>query len=556
MTATALADAVTHLPGLAPSAASLVALARAPTSSWESICIDPAAVLLVARASAKSSRTADRSVGSMLTRHSRLFDVAIRLMDEAPFVPWGNRAVAPVYHAALQYAQVAGFLAEQTRSCDAANAWAAGLVAPLGWFAVCAVSPDHATACLSDPRFNANSTATQRRHWGTDHSAIARRLNRRWRLPPWLSTVTGHLDLPADDAVALGADASIFRIVQLAVLLVQRDGNGLHLTAGDSMTEAAAALGISAGDWSEIEAAADRITAAIPTTSLWEAPSSSPLLRDLLTLAAANRRLSDAPAIHALECEVDHLHRALSEQRVGEDKRLRDQKLASLAEFAAGAGHEINNPLAVISGQAQYLLGEEADPSRQKLLQTIINQTHRIHQILNALMQFARPARPQKQLVDLPLLVRDVTAELTDLAEQRRVRLTCSLPDYPIASYADPRQLHLALECLVRNAIEAAPQEGWAGVRLEAPTPDRVELIVEDSGTGPTEAQQEHLFDPFYSGRQAGRGRGLGLPTAWRLAREHGGDVRFDDLPQGPTRFVLSLPRQPETAAVSGQRCA
>jgi len=67
-------------------------------------------------------------------------------------------------------------------------------------------------------------------------------------------------------------------------------------------------------------------------------------------------------------------------------------------------------------------------------------------------------------------------------------------------------------------------------------------MIVEDSGTGPTQAQREHLFDPFYSGRQAGRGRGLGLPTAWRLAREHGGDVRFDSVSGGPTRFILSLP--------------
>jgi nitrogen-specific signal transduction histidine kinase len=50
------------------------------------------------------------------------------------------------------------------------------------------------------------------------------------------------------------------------------------------------------------------------------------------------------------------------------------------------------------------------------------------------------------------------------------------------------------------------------------------------------------MFDPFFSGRQAGRGRGLGLPTAWRLIREHGGDVRFQEFPQGPTRFILTLP--------------
>jgi len=72
-----------------------------------------------------------------------------------------------------------------------------------------------------------------------------------------------------------------------------------------------------------------------------------------------------------------------------------------------------------------------------------------------------------------------------------------------------------------------------------------IELIVEDSGPGLGVLQREHMFDPFYSGREAGRGRGLGLSIAWRLARQLGGDVRFDEVPGGPTRFVLSLPRDP-----------
>jgi hypothetical protein len=57
------------------------------------------------------------------------------------------------------------------------------------------------------------------------------------------------------------------------------------------------------------------------------------------------------------------------------------------------------------------------------------------------------------------------------------------------------------------------------------------------------------MFDPFYSGRQAGRGRGLGLPTAWRLAREHGGHVYFAERADGPTRFALRLPRDHQGGA-------
>ena len=86
------------------------------------------------------------------------------------------------------------------------------------------------------------------------------------------------------------------------------------------------------------------------------------------------------------------------------------------------------------------------------------------------------------------------------------------------------------------------------------PAPDRLEWVVEDSGSGPSPTQREHLFDPFYSGRQAGRGRGLGLPTAWRLAQGHGGEVRFEASAEGPTRFVLSVPLEAGSNARARQR--
>src|SRR5262249_22612089 len=189
-------------------------------------------------------------------------------------------------------------------------------------------------------------------------------------------------------------------------------------------------------------------------------------------------------------------------------------------------------------------------------LQTIVGQATRIHQTLTDLMQFARPPAPKKQTLDAGGLIRAVAESLRDCAEQRKVRLVCPESAATLTLHADPAQAHTALRCLVRNAIEAAPQEGWAGVRVEV-NGDGVDLIVEDSGPGPAAADREHLFDPFYSGRKAGRGRGLGLSTAWRLAREHGGDVRYCEADDGgPTRFLLRLPRGPEprTAEAPAER--
>jgi signal transduction histidine kinase len=269
-----------------------------------------------------------------------------------------------------------------------------------------------------------------------------------------------------------------------------------------------------------------------------------PLLRDLLAATAENRRLSEAPIIHNLEADADHLHEALQRQYVTEDRRLRASKLNALAELAAGAGHEINNPLAVISGQAQYLLHHEPEPARHRALQTIIAQAHRIHLILSELMQFARPPRPQKQWIDAANVTDHVAGQLQELANERQVQVERFSPGQAVPVYADERQLETALRCLMRNGIEAAPPGGWVRVHLKMATAEQVEWIVEDSGPGPLPNHREHLFDPFYSGRQAGRGLGLGLPTAWRLATQHGGDVRFEQAPLGPTRFVMVIPQK------------
>src|SRR5205807_2370784 len=158
--------------------------------------------------------------------------------------------------------------------------------------------------------------------------------------------------------------------------------------------------------------------------------------------------------------------------------------------------HEINNPLAVISGQAQYLLAHEQDPPRRRALQTITGQAQRIHQILTDLMQFARPATPRRQALDAAGLMRDVAESLQGLANDRKVRLVCAEPPAPVAVHADPSQARTALACLLRNALEAAPAEGWAGVRVEVGGAGAVALIVEDNGNGPAPGDREHVFAP------------------------------------------------------------
>jgi two-component system NtrC family sensor kinase len=136
-----------------------------------------------------------------------------------------------------------------------------------------------------------------------------------------------------------------------------------------------------------------------------------------------------------------------------------------------------------------------------------------------------------------------VAKELLPTADDAGV--TIELPDASDAAkvWADAAQVRAVLIALGRNAIDAAGKGGRVWVRIE--TGDEwTHIVVEDSGPGPTAGMVPHLFDPFYSGRNAGRGRGLGLSVAWRLAKQNGGDVQFDRT-GGVTRFVLTLPAEP-----------
>jgi signal transduction histidine kinase len=482
-----------------------------------------------------------------------LLDGVVDHLAQSPrcFADWKQPNIQAIYRAALAYARLCHRLAENLNLCDPDEAWVCGLLAPLGWLAVATAAAPRAAACLADPELSRDGLQTQQRHWGLDAAALSRRLARRWCLPDWVTAVAGHLRLPLAIAQTFGADRALFLLTKLAVGLAREKGIDLGLVDAAAVPEAAAALGVSAARCAEL-AQVDERAQDIASLAAWESPDREPLLADLLRLGADNRRLRALPLHHRQDEDLDVLHSLLQEQVRGEAERLQGCKLEALAEFAAGAGHEINNPLAVISGQAQYLLGHQTDwfmpdggTAIGAALHKIIGQTKRIHTILRELMQFARPATPDFHWFDLPTLLGEVAASLRDLAQEKKVRIEVGGTPLQMRVYADGDQVRVALSCLLQNAIEAALPDGWARVAIVEPiTTGEIRIVVEDSGTGPDPAQRDCLFDPFYSGRSAGRGKGLGLPIAWRLMRQQGGDVRLAPQQRDePTRFFIHLPR-------------
>ena len=239
----------------------------------------------------------------------------------------------------------------------------------------------------------------------------------------------------------------------------------------------------------------------------------------------------------------------LAEVRANFGVEVRDAKLAALGEFAAGASHEINNPLAIIRGNAELMLKHETDAERQRQLRTIVLQTTRVHDLLQGTRQFARPPVPRRTVVDIAALVGGVLEHHQLDAARKDVALSVVPPPGVVYVSADCGQVTQAVSHVVKNAWEAAPPGGWVRVSV-VPAATEVTLWVDDNGPGPTGDAVPHLFDPFFCGRDAGRGRGLGLSIAWRLARQNGGEVDYAPLSGGPTRFRMTFPRHLESAGL------
>jgi hypothetical protein len=250
-------------------------------------------------------------------------------------------------------------------------------------------------------------------------------------------------------------------------------------------------------------------------------------------MARASKSASVPPDIRAKLARLEQLEADFAGQ-------LEQAKLEALRQFAYGAGHEINNPLANIATRAQTLLADESDPERRRKLAAINAQAFRAHEMLADLMLYARPPEPELAELDAVKVCEAVVAELLDDANDRNTSLQCTHSVDAIVR-ADPTQLHVAVKALVRNALEALGRGGTVEVTVQA-SQRHVEIRVIDNGPGISPEIRPHIFDPFFSGREAGRGLGFGLCKAWRIITLHGGTIEVEGSPGKGASIIVGLP--------------
>lgn len=206
------------------------------------------------------------------------------------------------------------------------------------------------------------------------------------------------------------------------------------------------------------------------------------------------------------------------------DEALERRFVDGLAEFAAGAGHELNNPLTVISGNAQILLKTEENVAKRRRLASIVDQVNRAYEMIADIRAFARPPKPEFHTIQISSFFNDWICR-----EQRRLSGRDVLVESPVEredvfAESDPNILASILDVLGRNALEAT-QEGERVCFFLTANDDagvdagrRIAFNVENEGADISDEERRLLFAPFFSARQAGRGLGFGLPKALRFA--------------------------------------
>jgi PAS domain S-box-containing protein len=224
--------------------------------------------------------------------------------------------------------------------------------------------------------------------------------------------------------------------------------------------------------------------------------------------------------------------------RVAMESRLREESgLARIGELAAVLAHEVRNPLAAISGAIQ-MIGDQlpATSEDREIVSEVLTRINGLSNLMNDLLLYARPPKPQPTSVDLAELAADVRTVFR--ADPERQGLDIRIEGRADPVEVDPQLLKIALENLLQNAAHATGGTGILTIRFERAN-GRVHLDVIDRGSGIPADIQGQVFQPFFTTKA--RGTGLGLATVRRIVESLGGDVRILDSSTEGTIMRVSL---------------
>jgi signal transduction histidine kinase len=282
------------------------------------------------------------------------------------------------------------------------------------------------------------------------------------------------------------------------------------------------------------------------------------LEREVGERARAEQALTQAH--DELEKRVDERTRELTEEiaerRRAEDeaRRHRDQlahfgRVSMIGEMATGLAHELNQPLTVISGCAQFCINglRSGVEKSEKLLDAMMQaaeQADRANKIVRRVRGFIHKEEPERRLVDVTDVIRDIAGLLRSDAHEHGAEIQLDLARPKLPAIADPIQIQQVILNLAHNGMEAMsdsqPESRLLRIETRAPRNGVLEVAIHDRGRGLPAAVLEHMFDPFFTTKP--HGLGMGLSISRTIVEAHGGRLWATSDSSDGTIFHFTLP--------------
>ena len=243
-----------------------------------------------------------------------------------------------------------------------------------------------------------------------------------------------------------------------------------------------------------------------------------------------------------------------------EDQLRHSQKIEAVGRLAGGIAHDFNNLMTVITGYVGLTKKRTGNPDLvEKGLDEIWKASTRATRLTQQLIAFGRKQILQPQIIDLNLIVSNMEKMLKHLIGENIELVTIPGPDLGKVK-ADPGQIEQVVVNLALNARDAMPQGGRITIETinvdldesvargpqEIPAGPYVKLLFRDEGAGMDEDTKAHIFEPYFTTKEVGKGVGLGLATVYGIIRQSGGDIQVESGLGTGTMFTIWLPRVPE----------
>ena len=247
-------------------------------------------------------------------------------------------------------------------------------------------------------------------------------------------------------------------------------------------------------------------------------------------------------------------HASLYEQQTERLKKMyRTDRLATLGELAAGAAHEIRNPLTAIRSTIQYLSKDfSADPVKSEMVTELISEVERINKIVQGLLSFARPSDLNTSDINIEQLINQTLLLVTNTLRKQNVEVEFEYFTDNTTIQGDAEQLKQVFLNIILNAVEAMgknppDRSRTLIISIEKGTPINTHsryLIIsfEDSGKGIEQKNIENVFNPFFTTKE--EGTGLGLAICYGIINRHEGEIEVKSVPDKGTCMNIKLPQR------------